>query len=173
VTDELDLKELSDRAGVTPRTVHYYIQQGLLPPAGATGPGARYSDTHLLRLRLIRLLQREHLPLAEIGRRIKPLDDTQVRRLLREREERSGPPGGSALDYVRRVLAKSSDVRADESARLSAPAFARPEPPGRSQWDRFTLADGIEVHVRRPVTRDHQRRLDRLLAIGKELFTDE
>lgn len=66
-----DLNELSDRAGVTPRTVRYYIQQGLLRSPGTPGPGARYGEGHLGRLRLIRRLQREHQPLAEIRHRLK------------------------------------------------------------------------------------------------------
>ena len=65
VPPDLDIKELCDGAGVTPRTVHYYIQQGLLPGAGTTGSGARYSPDHLDGLRPIRLLQNEHLPLPE------------------------------------------------------------------------------------------------------------
>ena len=39
--DLYDLKELCAVSGVTPRTVHFYIQQGLLPPAGSAGPGPR------------------------------------------------------------------------------------------------------------------------------------
>ena len=48
------LTELADLAGVTPRTVRYYLAQGLLPGVGVAGPGAKYDDTHLARLRLIR-----------------------------------------------------------------------------------------------------------------------
>jgi DNA-binding transcriptional MerR regulator len=39
-TDTYDLAELCDLADVTPRTVRYYVQQGLLPSPGARGPGA-------------------------------------------------------------------------------------------------------------------------------------
>ena len=38
------LTELADLAGVTARTVRYYISQGLLPSAGRSGPGAKYDD---------------------------------------------------------------------------------------------------------------------------------
>ena len=68
--DALDLTELADRAGVSIRTVRYYIQQGLLPRPEARGPGAHYKEEHLDRLLLIKRLQKEHLPLAEIRRSI-------------------------------------------------------------------------------------------------------
>ena len=68
-TEQWDLNELADAAGVTPRTVRYYVQQGLLPAPAARGPGAHYERDHLDRLRLIKRLQRQHYPLAEIRRR--------------------------------------------------------------------------------------------------------
>jgi DNA-binding transcriptional MerR regulator len=50
----LSLDELSTLTGLTPRTVRYYIAQGLLePPAGAKR-GAHYLRKHLERLLLIR-----------------------------------------------------------------------------------------------------------------------
>ena len=59
-------------------TVRYYLAQGLLPAVGQTGPGSKYTDGHLARLRVIRRLQAEHLPLAEIRRRLETLDAGDV-----------------------------------------------------------------------------------------------
>ena len=36
------LTELADLGGVTPRTVRYYLGQGLLPAVGPSGPGSKY-----------------------------------------------------------------------------------------------------------------------------------
>jgi len=96
------LTELADLAGVTPRTVRYYLAQGLLPAVGQTGPGAKYDERHLARLRLIRRLQIEHLPLAEIRRRMDDLTDDQIRDLAGAGEPE--PPRESALEYLRGVL---------------------------------------------------------------------
>src|SRR5215467_3776280 len=104
---DFDITELCERADVTPRTVHFYVQQGLLPPAGSPGPGARYGQGHVSRIKLIRLLQREHLPLAEIAKRIKSLTDDQVDALVDEAKQRRGDTKGSALDYIRGVLHES------------------------------------------------------------------
>ena len=172
---DFDLKDLCDHAGVTPRTVHYYIQQGLLPPSGTTGPGARYTEDHLHRLRLIRLLQNEHLPLAEINRRLRALSTVDVRQLVEARKKTTGPPRGSALDYVRSILNQPVTETPHEPAvhalMGSPPVAGRGEPSrGRSQWERVDLSEGLELHVRRPLTRQQQRKLEKLLLAAREIF---
>jgi len=217
-----DLKELCSLSGVTPRTVHFYIQQGLLPSAGSPGPGAKYDEGHLARLRLIRHLQREHLPLADIRKGLKAMGDGAVRTLASETPMDQPREPSPALDYVRSVLAGSPEVgstlpergRKKTSAALgaapttapetgvefraawralrawtarssaapvaAAPAATRmqatavaPPPAERSQWDRHILAPDIELHVRRPLTRDQNRRVERLLALARTIFEEE
>src|SRR5688572_7633834 len=92
------LMELADLAGVTPRTVRYYQTQGLLASPGAFGPGAKYDDRHLDRLRVIRRLQREHLPLAEIRQRLAHLDEQTIATLAEPAGDEPQPTD-SALDY--------------------------------------------------------------------------
>ena len=79
---EYTIGELATLAGVTPRTIRYYVSIGLLPSPGQSGPGTRYGEGHLARLRLIRRLQREHLPLGEIAVRLEGLDDVAVEAAL-------------------------------------------------------------------------------------------
>ncbi len=97
------LTELADLAGVTPRTVRYYLGQGLLAQVGQSGPGAKYGGDHLARLRLIRRLQGEHLPLAEIRRRLDRLDPAAIAELAGT--EPPTPPADSALEYLQSLLA--------------------------------------------------------------------
>ncbi len=111
------LTELADLAGVTPRTIRYYLSNGLLPSAGQSGPGVKYGDDYLDRLRLIRRLQRDHLPLSEIRRRLDDLDEAQIRDLVRNEPER--PPSETALEYVRSILRPTV---AAPAALASAPA---------------------------------------------------
>lgn len=184
VTD-FDIKELCAKARVTPRTVHFYIQQGLLPPPGSVGPGARYGEGHVSRLRLIRLLQKQHLPLAEIAKRTKGLTDAQVDALVAETKARRAEGRGSALDYIRGVLEEPKEpswkmsvlgapsaVRAYSRMDADAPVPAPPAAPARSQWERFSFADGIELHVRRPLSRIEQRRLEKLVSAARTIFED-
>lgn len=179
---EFDLKALCDRADVTPRTVHFYVQQGLLPPAGAPGPGARYGEGHVSRIKLIRLLQKQHLPLAEITRRLKGFNDQQVAALLKDTKARREKSRGSALDYIRGVLNEQGSIPSIRASLASASPLmemspASLGPPGaesaRSQWERFTLTDGIEVHVRRPLAREQQRQLDKILTAARKILGPE
>ena len=123
--DRYSLTELADLAGVTPRTVRYYLAQGLLPAVGQTGPGSKYGEGHLTRLRLIRRLQAEHLPLAEIRRRLEGLTETDIRTLVAT--EVPEPPAGSALDYLRSVL--GGDTERTPRV-IPPPALSMAPPPG-------------------------------------------
>jgi len=187
--------DLCDLAGVTPRTVRYYVAEGLLRSPGTTGPGARYDEGHLARLRLIRRLQREHLPLAEIRRRLAALTDGEAIALAGGPPE---PPRGSALDYVRGVLL-GRGVAVAERAVVPLPAPASPpprllerrllvdpaspelvsadaragRPPDRSQWERIVFSPDVEIHVRRPLTRSQNRAVGRLLDEARRLLEED
>jgi hypothetical protein len=63
-------------------------------------------------------------------------------------------------------------VLANRSAPAPEPSHS-PSEPSRSQWDRITLTPDIELHVRRPLTRHHNRRVDRLVATARKLFEEE
>jgi DNA-binding transcriptional MerR regulator len=59
--------ELADKAGVTPRTIRYYENLGLLSPSEREGNGFRYyTEAELARLRKIDALQSLGLSLEEI-----------------------------------------------------------------------------------------------------------
>lgn len=182
-TPRYSLTELADLAGVTPRTVRYYINQGLLPGPVASGPGPKYDDTDLARLRVIKRLQAEHLPLAAIRSQLDGLDDGAIRGLG------AGPlasdPPDSALDYIRRY---TSSRRATEDAPTepAVPALASRRlsigptdaPPSdvrleRSQWERVDLAPDVELHIRRPLARTTAKRVDRLIAIARDLLGED
>ena len=188
------LTELADLAGVTPRTVRYYMSQGLLPSPGASGPGGKYDDTHLGRLRLVRRLQREHLPLAEIRQRLAGLDDAAIATLA-EAPAAVADPQDSALDYIRRVLGppqvqpnrhlaikqlplRAYSMAADPVTDVPIPNTLTVEPaPGRSfersQWERIPLAPDIELHVRRPLPRPLAKQVDRLVSIARDLLEED
>ena len=68
-TDEAryGIEELADRAGVSRRTVRYYVQRGLLPAPTGLGRGKHYTERHLARLVQVRDLQEGGVGLAEIA----------------------------------------------------------------------------------------------------------
>jgi DNA-binding transcriptional MerR regulator len=191
MTDEqtYSLRELADLADVTPRTVRYYIAQGLLPSPGRFGPGTRYGAGHLARLRLIKQLQHQHLPLAEIRARLEALGETQVARLGEAARTEGSSPVASLRSPAR---LQSADTFADAEPMLSSTSWPSAQPqsrptsaaPGqsdptelfpradRSQWDRISLSPNVELHVRRPLSRSENRRVERLLALARELIPE-
>ena len=63
---EYKVSELADKAGVTKRTIHYYISKGLLLPPEGNGVNSTYNEEHLERILLIKKLQSEYMPLNKI-----------------------------------------------------------------------------------------------------------
>jgi DNA-binding transcriptional MerR regulator len=201
--ERYSLTELADLAGVTPRTVRYYLAQGLLPAVGQTGPGSKYDTGHLARLQLVRRLQAEHLPLAEIRRRLETLGDDEVRDLVGATEP--APPAGTALEYLRTVLggslpsrratpqdprpAPAPSLQAVAERPVAAPLLVRANrtfseapiepnevtarPSDRSQWERIVLVPDIELHIRRPLPRAQNKQVDRLVTIARELLEED
>jgi DNA-binding transcriptional MerR regulator len=64
--DLLSLAELSERAQVAPRTIRFYIAQGLLPGPLRSGRGAAYGHVHLELLGRIQALQQQGMTLREV-----------------------------------------------------------------------------------------------------------
>jgi len=95
---EYTITELSTLSGVNRRNIHFYIQQGLVPPADGAGLGARYTDEHLLRLRAIPVLRNRGLRLDAIREQLAGLDGAAVRSLLAQPPTAStGPRSTPAL----------------------------------------------------------------------------
>ncbi len=112
------LAELAAATGVSSRTIRYYIAEGLLPPPEGVGPAAVYTVAQRDRLALIATLKERYLPLREIAQRLKELDDAGVRAALRADRTLTG---------------------------ATVPSGAAS---GGERWERITLADGVELHVR-------------------------
>lgn len=74
------IDELAERAGVSRRTVRYYVQRGLLPVPTGVGRGKHYTETHLARLVRIRELQEEGVALADIASRLEGRAPTEAPR---------------------------------------------------------------------------------------------
>ena len=106
--------------------------------------------------------------------------------LLAETKQRRTGSRGSALDYIRGVLAEPKASSLDalragaaQDLRLSTSLPAPVESstpasmaPARSQWERFTLAEGMELHVRRPLSRTEQRQLEKLMSAARNIFDE-
>ena len=226
------ISDLARLTGLSVRTIRYYLAQGLIPASGESGPGAHYGEGHLGRLRLVRRLQQQHLPLAEIRARLASLSDENVVALAATDVDSGAAPVTSALDYVRSVLAgpaqpaatphrvpppvptappsmpRMRDTPAHDPRLLrkaAEPILARlreaaagpamplataampsdlqppttpadapaPQSIERSQWERLSLGPNLELHVRRPLGRLEQKRVERLITIARQVLKEE
>jgi len=168
-SDDWDLSELSLRADISIRTIRFYQQQFLLDAPGRRGHGARYGEADLRRLQLIKALQREHLPLAEIRSRLETLDPDGVSQALEDLSRTRK----SAAAYAQRVRLGLKDDASPSSGLGALAAEPAPHPPSRAMWERIPLAPGIELHVRRPLAHFENRQVSRLVDLATRLFNKE
>lgn len=82
MSEEYRVSELAEKAGVTKRTIHYYISRGLIPPPEGMGVGSTYREEHLVRILLVKKLQEQYLPLDRIRQIMSGLSLEQVKQSL-------------------------------------------------------------------------------------------
>lgn len=142
--------ELVRAAGVTPRTVRYYLERRVLPAAVLRGIHTTYTEDHLICLKAIRRLRTvERLQLEAIRNRLSASSPEQIRSLA----------GAVALD---RPGVQTAAI--PPGAEPSAPATpANPDPSvaesretsngqsgsGSQVWERIELLPGLELHVKK------------------------
>ena len=121
------LVELADQTGLSPRTIHYYSSQGLLPPADRRGAGARYPVSTLKRLRAVQAFKSEvRLTLQEIRRLLGTLSDERVAAIASgesspwEAIDRPGKPAAATPNAAPQAVARPTGSEAPSSA--AAPA---------------------------------------------------
>ncbi|MBM4343825.1 MAG: MerR family transcriptional regulator [Deltaproteobacteria bacterium] len=151
-TDALSLDDLSAATGVSPRTIRYYMLNGLLAGPTGSGPAARYPAGHAPRLRAIRSLQDDGRQLAAIRAELDTVSDDDL--------------------LAGRWRPNLSSARASPAGqgRLFPDSSPRSEPSAiRTQWERFVLEDGVELHVRRPLSTAANRRVQELLRTADKL----
>ncbi len=128
----LSIEDLAAQVGVPVRTIRYYIAEGLLPGPGARGKAASYSEEHLLRLRLIRRLVEQRVPLSEVRERISSLSSQDMRALLAEQnrfitELQRLAEDLTPRDYISTLLNQARTLR-ESPGRRPYPE-SRPSPP--------------------------------------------
>lgn len=187
--NDYSLSELAKLAEVSTRTIRYYIAQGLLPAPVQQGPNTRYSKGALDRLKLIKRLQGTHQPLAEIRKQLAGVSDDELATLA-ESGSAEQSTSDSALDYIEGLLTPSRAAMPAPSEPVfmsrvapeppplsnstpSATTHVRPAEPDRAQWERITLDPDIELHIRRPLTRQHNKRVERLISIARQVLEED
>jgi len=176
---EYSISELAEEAGVSTRTIRYYVSEGLLPPPVGAGPNSRYTDAHLHQLGIIGRLKEQYLPLREIRRRLVGHGDIPV-------APAAAPPSSEYHGPSRRSREIAEDRAVNRSMpppRLAAPAssapralYSRPEPappapPEHGQaWRRVGISDEAELLITEEQYRRHQDKIDWLIQWARRVL---
>ncbi len=191
--EEYLIHDLAKLAGVSPRTIRYYTQEGLLPEPASHGKFAYYNQEHLARLRLIQKLKISYLPLKEIKQLLNSLTFDEVQAMLQggkaekmqqfimaEPKAKQAQPGSeSAVDYIANLLKKQTELRSPAPAKPSAPLpprqteprYAASSPP--ESWRRIVIAPGVEIQVKEPLSKQDQERLEELISFASRLYSNK
>ena len=181
-TQTYSLKEVATQVGVELRVLRswmgspYRILRGV-----GRGSGARYSQHFRDRAMLVQRLRTENVTLGEIAKRLSGIPDQELEQLLaggvgaRQQKGR-----GSAADYAAAALSSRGMFTSALQQRMAGhsatrsqqvPAATTSQRAGaRVHWERITLSDGVEIHVRRPMNREENRLLERLLEEAERIF---
>ncbi len=138
---DYSIQELCEKTGLPRRTIHFYSQQGILPPPTGAGLGAHYDEGHLLRLLLIPALRQQGLRLDDIRSRLAGMD----------------------LEALRALHAQHPQVDA-------APRPAAPQPVGQA-YTHFPLPAGMTLIAPDTLTPAEQVKLNLLLETARRLFS--
>ena len=180
MTEELTIEDLEAHSGLPVRTLHYYMQIGLLPGPDKRGKYAAYSQEHLDRLDLILILKEMHLPLKEIRTLLESLTPAEIQHYRDDQEQllaklKSARPdeaasasdseSSSALEYIKgleEAHGMIQEIRSDQTY------FPRP------LFENNRTGDEISIGVDRPARQPLEERWRRVvIADGIELHTRE
>ena len=92
---EYTIQELSELTGLPRRTIHFYVQQEIIPPPEGAGLGAYYTDIHLLRLKLVPILRQQGLRLDDIREKFQGGGEAELVKLYQRSEKITVKPAPS------------------------------------------------------------------------------
>jgi DNA-binding transcriptional MerR regulator len=163
------IDELARAAGMSPRTVRYYVQRGLLPAPAFRGKDTAYGHEHLVRLKAIRKLQEAYFPLDAIAAELEGRTPAELERFV----EGKSPDATHAHARVERVERAEEE---DMTPSYPTPPSARPprdalrSPPRRSRHGeqvlrRIDLFPGVELTVAEDAPAKSVRLLEQMLEV--------
>ena len=175
------ITELNRKTGIARRTIHYYIKEKLIPPATGSGGGARYNDEHVIRLNLIKEMQKTHLKLYGIREALDGLSVSQMEDLYLRAKKGIPPWDTESLESWLDVDSNDPINPASPGAEgLSNYSFLDIDTQPRkeshnkggsylkdlkrstlpdSSWKRFHVTDGIEINVRSEILENDEPRV--------------
>jgi len=158
INDSYLIGELAEKAGVSVRTIRYYISEGLLPSPDVRGRYSIYDEGYLHRIQLIKRLKDAYLPIKEIRRKLDTETEEQIEQFL-ALYENDRTLRNDALDYIaalqneetqpvtKPAAAPSPLDRSFPRQPLEVPMRIKKGEVDESNWRRIVIAPGVELHI--------------------------
>lgn len=141
------IAELARETGATRRTIHFYVQQGVLRPPLGAGPRATYDDEHRLRLLAVPKLRAGGWRLDEIRAYFQNATRFAISRVVE----------------TGRMPADEEPESADKARANGTGADAEP-------LTRYVLAPGVELLVSANASNPTRETAERSLPLIAQLF---
>lgn len=164
------IHELAEITGVSLRTIRFYIEKGLLPEPPVKGRYAAYSDEYVDRIKLIRLLKNQRLPLDEIREQIAGLSHDEVREALKRVDDRRAAGPQKPLPGVKRETGLIREVNDYLNSRR--PVGVKPLFHGKV-WERVIIGPGIELHIHRTVDARQIRKIQEIIDFARRKLKED
>ncbi|MBI9050776.1 MAG: MerR family transcriptional regulator [Anaerolineaceae bacterium] len=190
---EFTLDDLVNISGLTIRTIRFYIQEGLLDGPDARGRFSIYSQRHLDRIEVIKLLKGFRLPLHEIRDLLSSMTPDEIKQIynpksgLYKSEVKPTPvsnAGLKALEYIRNLedIQKKIQIKNDTATSEDLVDDQKNSEIGRGQiaingeqqkWRRIIIHEGIELHLLEAKLLENDEKITGLIAFLNQLFDDK
>lgn len=154
------LQELASLAGVTVRTVRFYLSKGLLPQPFGRGPGRHYGEKHLWSLRAVQYYRGLGSDLASI------------KQLLEGRSGRSATPEQVEDGAIAGLAPGAIWLRGGKTTPPgTAASIVTPQSgPRISLWTKVEVMPGVELQVHRDLAGPNEAALQHLADECRALF---
>ena len=156
-THEYSISELAKELGIKPRTIHFYIKEGIIEPACRKGGRAKYSPSHLLRLQFLEHLQKSGVKLYRIKEILGSSSDSEIENQLVQ---------AIAGDlYVATTAGKKRIKVSREEIKLFLEEDKQPELKiDEETWKRIRIIDGVEVMLRGDLPKEVRKRMKEFIS---------
>lgn len=175
--ENYSIEELAELTGFDKRVIRSFIEQGLMRGPDSKGRYARYTETHVIRLRAIRQLREQrHMSMGEVRAALLTMSDEDIKAIsAKASSEIQKKPRSttSVLEYLRSACAPAeidegnSETHGKEKALIVSIGSPGPSAVDRlmialnqsansratsyskgQRWHRFSVTPDIEISVR-------------------------
>jgi len=195
------ITELEQLTGLSRRTIHYYIKEQIIPPSEGAGGGARYTEEHLVRLTLVRQMQRSSLKLSGIRAHLQGKSLEELKELSKtakkrksfdwDREalkewfaEESSPKVMFSMrqrdhvsDHGPMFSLRQGEIKKDQTSdkgdkKIAIEAQTSATSSEKERsWERFEIAEGVEMNVRSDVALENKEDLKAIVEKLRRIMT--